>query len=85
MMMEKNLNDKIDLTQYSYPNMNNNEPNIYSLFAVIKKDNNSSSNFCAFIKDQNIWYFYNAQKIEKCDFVYFESIYPYIVIYKGEN
>ena len=85
MMMEKNLNDKIDLTQYSYPNMNNNEPNIYSLFAVIKKDNNSSSNFCAFIKDQNIWYFYNAQKIEKCDFVYFESIYPYIAIYKGEN
>ena len=85
MMMEKNLNDKIDLTQYSYPNMNNNEPNIYSLFAVIKKDNNSSSNFCAFIKDQNIWYFYNAQKIEKCDFVYFESIYPYIAIWDGDE
>ena len=85
MMMEKNLDDKIDLTQYSYPNMNNNEPNIYSLFAVIKKDNIVNNNFCAFIKDQNIWYFYNAQKIEKCDFVCFESMYPYLVIYKGEN
>ena len=83
-MLEKNLDDKINLTQYSYPNMNNNEPNIYSLFAVIKKDN-TSRNYCAFIKDQNVWYFYNAQKIEKCDIVYFESIYPYIVIYKGEN
>ena len=84
-MLEKNLDDKIDLTKYSYPSMDNNEPNIYTLFAVVKRDNTADRNYCAFIKEQNDWYFYNAKQIKKCDMVFFECIFPYIVIYKGEN
>ena len=84
-MGEKNLENIIDLNQYSYLNINNTGPKKYSLFAIIKKNNNPNNEFCAFIKIQNIWYFYDAKNMKKCDYPVFENIYPYIVIYKGEN
>ncbi len=83
-MYEKNLEDNIDLTEYSYPNMDNTGPKKYSLFAVIKRNNIDKKDFCAFIKEENNWYFYNAQKTEKT-IADFQKIYPYIAIYKGED
>ena len=84
-MGEKNLENIIDLSQYSYQGMNYTGPKKYSLIAIIKKNNNPSNEYCAFIKIQNIWYFYDAKNMKKCDYPFFENIFPYIVIYKGEN
>ena len=84
-MGEKNLENIIDLSQYSYQGMNYTGPKKYSLIAIIKKNNNPNNEYCAFIKIQNIWYFYDAKNMKKCDYPFFENIFPYIVIYKGEN
>ena len=82
-MGEKTIDDKIDLSQYCFPNTNNIGPNKYSLFAFIKKSN-ITKEYNAFIKIGGIWYVYNTKKLVKSEVSDFIGVYPYIVVYKGE-
>ena len=82
-MEPKNLDNNIDITKYCFPNGQNMGPLKYSLFALVIK-NNSDEKYNAFIKINNVWYFYNSKKLEKSGSSTFNNVYPFIVIYKGE-
>ena len=83
-MGDKNLDNTIDISQYCFPNNNYTGPTKFSLFAFIKK-NTANNNYYAFIKSNNNWFLYNAKRLEPSEVTEFYAVYPYIVIYKGEN
>ena len=82
-MGDKTLDDTIDLSAFCFPNSNNIGPKKYSLFAFVKK-NNVDSDYYAYIKGGNDWFIYNTKNLVKSDVSVFISVYPYIVVYKGE-
>jgi hypothetical protein len=77
-LTDKKLDEVITLPRY----LGRIEPMKYTLFAFIK-ENNNTHDYIAFIKFNNIWFEYNTEKMEKVEFPIFDSIYPYIVIYKS--
>ena len=82
-MAPKNLDAMLNLSQFSFPD-NNIGPTNYSLFAAIFK-NVQTNSYNAFIKKQDNWYYFNNGQFMQSNQVIFNSVYPYVVFYKGES
>ena len=78
----KKLDLKINLSNQSF-DKGSIGPTNYFLFAFITL-NMSTNNYFAYIKDQNIWYYYSDGQMTTSYSLNFDTTFPYLVIYKGE-
>ena len=83
-MKAKNLENKINVLNHTYPQINIG-PNNYSLFAFISK-NQQNRTYMLYIKNDDEWFCYdNNYHVNLGKEAKFNSVYPYMVIYKGED
>ena len=76
----KNIDDEINLVDYSYADKNIG-PNKYFLFAIVEKNQNNEIE--AFIKKGNDFFFYDSEILYKSSYYKFNNFFPSIVIYKA--